>query len=384
MATSRSRIPVSLLLLTLTATVLACGSANPDSELGRRRDFCDASLFSLFSGERICPPSNTHHASLYENGSIARDQVHFMTNTNTEDSEDESTAPPSPLYTILPIPSKGLGLIATIPIPRGTHIITEAPLLTIPLPPPTPGLGVSLPSLLTSLQTAFSSLPPPSQKTFLSLHNHRFPGDSTAVPPNPDLLTIFRSNAYNTGTSHIGLFPLIARINHSCRPNAVNYWSERLGKRIIYAGRDIDVGEEITVSYIPLLKSTKERQQRLGQYGFVCGCEACRDEGSGKRRGKIQDLMEVLEQKVEANNQKKVVNERLARRAERLVVLLKEEGLVDYLAKAYRFMALFEGRAGNLKGARVWAEKEIEELRLAGEESEEVERAVAFLDGLVK
>lgn len=144
------------------------------------------------------------------------------------------------------------------------------------------------------------------------------------------------------------------------------------------------MGEEITVSYIPLLKSTKERQQRLGQYGFVCGCEACRDEGSGKRRGKIQDLMEVLEQKVEANNQKKVVNERLARRAERLVVLLKEEGLVDYLAKAYRFMALFEGRAGNLKGARVWAEKEIEELRLAGEESDEVERAVAFLDGLVK
>ena len=138
------------------------------------------------------------------------------------------------------------------------------------------------------------------------------------------------------------------------------------------------------MAYIPLLKSTKERQSRLAQYGFVCGCEACSDQsgGSGKRRGKIADLIEVLEQKVEKGSQKVEVNERLARRAERLVGLLREEGLVDYLVKAYRFVALFEARAGNLKQARTWGQKVVEELRLAEDESVEVDRALEFLDEL--
>ncbi|KAH7351279.1 hypothetical protein BKA65DRAFT_255386 [Rhexocercosporidium sp. MPI-PUGE-AT-0058] len=385
MAISHSKLPHSLLLLTYTTAVLACGSVSPHVELVRRGDYCDASSLSLLGGERICPLWDDIY--LRENSSAASDQVNFA--TDTEDFEDTSIAPTSPFYTIVPIPSKGLGLIATVPIPRGTHLIHEVPLLTIPLPPSTPS-GISLPSLLSSLLTAFHALLPSSQKIYLSLHNHRFPGDSLATPPNPDILTIFRSNAYNTGTSHIGLFPLIARINHSCRPNAVNYWSERLGKRVIYAGRDIAVGEEITVAYIPLLKSTKERQQRLGQYGFVCGCEACVDSDgdtsggnskSSKRRGKIADLLEVLEQKVEVRSEKKVVNERLAKRAERLVELVREEALVDYLARAYRFVAVFEGRSGKTKEARSWAEREVEELRLAGE-TEEVERAMKFLEGL--
>jgi len=159
-----------------------------------------------------------------------------------------------------------------------------------------------------------------------------------------------------------------------------------LGKRVIYAGRDIAVGEELTVAYIPLLKSTKERQSRLSQYGFVCGCEACSDATgqSGKRRGKIADLMEVLEQKAGMGSQKAEVNERLARRAERLVGLLGEEGLVDYWAKAYRFVAVFERSAGNLEKARMWGSKVVEELRMGEEESEKVDRALQFLDELKK
>jgi SET domain-containing protein len=93
-------------------------------------------------------------------------------------------------------------------------------------------------------------------------------------------MTILRSNAYNTGSSHIGLFPKTARINHSCNPNAGNYWDEKAAERVIYASRDIEEGEEITVSYIPLLKPIKERQARLQQYGFTCDCSACQSEES--------------------------------------------------------------------------------------------------------
>jgi hypothetical protein len=52
---------------------------------------------------------------------------------------------------------------------------------------------------------------------------------------------------------------------------------------VIYAFKDIHVGEEITVTYIPLVKSIKERQARLFQYGFVCDFAACQSTESSKR-----------------------------------------------------------------------------------------------------
>ncbi|PVH89105.1 SET domain-containing protein [Cadophora sp. DSE1049] len=371
MEASRTTLRMSLLLLTFGGAILACDTASHNSELSRRENSCAVDT-STFNGANSMCFLKASERSFRENASNARSQIPFG---------DDNPAD-SPPYTVLPISGKGLGVIAKIPIPRSTKIIIEAPLLTVPMPSLIPGQGFPLASMLTSITSSFSSLPASSQETFLSLHDHRFPGDEEVQQSH--LLTIFRSNAYNTGSSDVGLFPLIARINHSCRPNSVNYWSEKLGKRVIYAGRDIGVGEEITVAYIPLLKSTKERQNRLAQYGFVCGCEACSDTSgeSGKRRGKIADLMEVLEQKIGLESQKVEANERLARRAERLVGLLGEEELVDYWAKAYRFVAVFEGRAGNWEGARTWGERVVEELRLAEEESEEVNAALKFLDGL--
>ncbi|KAG4431748.1 hypothetical protein IFR05_012782, partial [Cadophora sp. M221] len=109
MAISRSKLPVSLLLLTFPAAILACGSSSLNPEPVLKRDHCVVSSFSLLGAESICPSSETPDCSLYENESSARDQVLFM--TDTDDPEDRSTAPTSPLYTILPIPSKGLGLI---------------------------------------------------------------------------------------------------------------------------------------------------------------------------------------------------------------------------------------------------------------------------------
>lgn len=237
--------------------------------------------------------------------------------------------------------------------------------------------------MVTSIDLAFSALTPTQQTTFLSLHDHRFPGEEDS----PSTLTIFRSNAYNTGNERVGLFPKTARINHSCKPNAVNYWSEKLQKRIIYAGRDIVASEEITVSYIPLLKKTAERQRRLAQYGFVCSCEACaKEEGEngdkGKKRVKIADLLEVLEGKVGLESKKKDVNERLAKRAEKLVGMVAEEGLVDYEARCLGLVALFRKRAGELKGARVWARRWAESLELAEKDSEESVAARKFLDGM--
>lgn len=73
-----------------------------------------------------------------------------------------------------------------------------------------------------------------------------------------------------------GLCTMIARVNHSCVPNAVTHWNRETERLNLHAVRDIDVGEEITLGYIMLVKSGVERRRELKErWGFDCRCEAC-------------------------------------------------------------------------------------------------------------
>lgn len=155
-------------------------------------------------------------------------------------------------------------------------------------------------------------------------------------------------------------------------------------RRVIYAMRDIEVGEEVTVSYIPLLKSTRERQARLGQYGFMCDCEACEDtSGIGDtRRVKIGDWLEDLERKVGRKSKKGEVSRKRVEKTRKLVEMVEGEGLGDYVARAYHLVAVFCEHAGDLKEARLWARKEQEVLGWAEKESEEAVASARFLESL--
>lgn len=287
---------------------------------------------------------------------------------------------PTQLYDIIPIQGRGLGLVATSSIPLGTHILIEAPLISVPIPELVAGSGYPLQNMLNSLQAAFMSLTLTQQEEFLLLHDHRFPGDAEA---NTDkLLTIFRSNAYNTGTSHVGLFPKMARINHSCRPNSGNYWSEESGVRVIYAAQNIAAGEEITVSYIPLLKSTKNRQARLAQYGFTCDCSACNSVESSKRRERIGDMFDILDQRLAAASTKEKTIQISINKALKLISMLEEEQLSDYYARAYRLAAVFNQGKGELEIAKQWALKELAIHQLASTDSPEVLETTKMIDGL--
>lgn len=142
---------------------------------------------------------------------------------------------------MITIHGKGLGVVAGRFLSRGTKIIIEEALLLVPSPGMETGQGARLEDMLNNVEKAFESLDHSSQQEFLQLHDHRFPGDGD----RSRLLTIFRSNAYSTGDNLVGLFPKIARINHSCQPNAGNFWSFKENHRVIYAHRDIEVGEEL-------------------------------------------------------------------------------------------------------------------------------------------
>lgn len=289
-----------------------------------------------------------------------------------------------PVYEVRHTLGKGLGVIAVEFVPRGTAIITEAPLFTIPLPVINPGQGFRLTDMIPAIYSAYKSLPEYEKGELLSLHNFRFESETTENDTlSHNLATILRSNAYNTGLAHTGVFPAIARVNHDCRPNAGNWWSEKTGTRVIYAMQDIKAGDEITVSYIPLLLRQRDRAARLEQYGFVCQCTVCKASVEhDKERIKIADLMVDLKGKLERKiNKKDVMNKRLAK-AERLIDMVLEEGLADYLPSVYHLAAVFSEQAGQFDAAKRWAMKKLKELELAEKGSEETLGVKAFIRDL--
>ncbi|EYU22920.1 hypothetical protein ABFS82_03G103400 [Erythranthe guttata] len=71
-----------------------------------------------------------------------------------------------------------------------------------------------------------------------------------------------------------GLYPVISIINHSCLPNSVLVFEERLA--VVRAMQYIPKGTEVTISYVEIAGSTITRQKSLKeQYFFTCSCPRC-------------------------------------------------------------------------------------------------------------
>lgn len=249
----------------------------------------------------------------------------------------------------LPTPNKGLAVFAKRMVPAGTAIIIEPALFSIPVPKFVPGRGFPLHEMSDAITRSFQHLSPVEQRNFVALHNHRDDIESLDEDPTApaNLMSIFRTNAYNTGNGMVGIFPKIARINHSCRPNAGNWWSERQQMRIIYAFRDITAGEEVTVSYIPLLKGVNERAKRLEQYGFACDCIACTagldaSKESDRRRWRVEEGLSNLKVKAhDGKSRTEVINKKLLIRAQHLVAIIEDEDILDYHLEATQLIHAF-------------------------------------------
>jgi SET domain-containing protein len=53
------------------------------------------------------------------------------------------------------------------------------------------------------------------------------------------------------------------RINYACNNNVQKDWNEKIKRHTVYAIRDINKGEEITITYLGPLKNCKARQKAL-------------------------------------------------------------------------------------------------------------------------
>ncbi|KAL3664945.1 hypothetical protein V7S43_010121 [Phytophthora oleae] len=72
----------------------------------------------------------------------------------------------------------------------------------------------------------------------------------------------------------IGLFPDGALFNHDCDPNCVVSFKGR--EMQVHVVKDVQEGQELTVSYVELLQSTTSRRSELKEsYFFDCECARC-------------------------------------------------------------------------------------------------------------
>ena len=88
---------------------------------------------------------------------------------------------------------------------------------------------------------------------------------------------VFLTNALPMGSYRVlGIYPTVARINHSCKPNAHHFFNEEDKTEEVWVMETIKAGEEITISYIRTFCSKNFRQELLqDKFGFSCACSVC-------------------------------------------------------------------------------------------------------------
>ncbi|KAK3626256.1 hypothetical protein LTR56_019927 [Elasticomyces elasticus] len=279
-----------------------------------------------------------------------------------------TAAPPTAtkLYEVREIAGKGLGLFATSPIPRGTCIISEKPLLRISENALHLAWGPYC-RLSNADKKAFDALhfysPPHLHLEDASRMQLIDPTDSSMDTEDVDELVAdqirvmgtFACNNFQCGTG-LAVFATTSRLNHSCVPNVHHSFNPTIGQQTVYAVRDIAEGEELCTTYLGGQGVYYVRAQRIeilrGSYGFTCLCAACADVtgGSDGRREvmggiayglqcfqyggpagvEVQQIPYVPRNPAEALKQ-----------AEDLVCMLVGEGVLSIeLCKAYRMASM--------------------------------------------
>jgi len=172
------------------------------------------------------------------------------------------------MYTIREVPGKGKGLFATTLIPRGTRILSEVPIFLVPRDEP--DLAVLDDIVVNETNHRLTE---EQRHAFFDLHVANAQDETYSRA-----LGIARTNVLPLGPDARlgGLFLDASRINHSCSNNAHNNWNEHIGRLTIHAMRDIQEGDEITITYMGGTHTYAERQRALREgFNFDCSCELC-------------------------------------------------------------------------------------------------------------
>ncbi|XP_075872945.1 N-lysine methyltransferase SMYD2-B-like [Nelusetta ayraudi] len=134
---------------------------------------------------------------------------------------------------------------------------------------------------------------------------HRYFSKHLELPEHRELLTLLSQVACNGFTieddelSHMGtaVYPDVALINHSCLPSAIVTYDSTSAD--IRAVRNMKPGDEVLISYIDLLYTTEDRNNRLREsYFFTCDCQECKSKSMDKAKLKVHKRSDPIEPEV--------------------------------------------------------------------------------------
>lgn len=258
--------------------------------------------------------------------------------------------------------ASGKGLRAVVAYKQGDEILRETAVMRIPNSQPAATREAAERLHRDEIQRTFNSLHELTQKSVMALASCNEDGTGVARTPQG----VYDTNSFRLGNDPKGgLFLTIARINHSCRPNVTHFWSPRLQQKLIFAARDIDVGEELLTIYGPgHCMTTKGRREYLNErFSFECNCEMCREgnvNGGDERMIEIQALQYDFSLLSSSSGSTADVKGQLAS-VRRCLTLMKKQGLAG---GAFTKSIFHHGydiclAAGDYDGARSYLNSEL-------------------------
>lgn len=190
--------------------------------------------------------------------------------------------------------NRGVGIRARRAYSAGDEIMRETAVLRVPSQMAASSREEADAMHVRSVQAAFDALPASKQSAIMSLSScgQWLEADGGVRTPHG----IYQTNSFllrGQGDAQDGaLFLAVARINHSCRPNVNHIWRWDLQKTLVFASRDIAIGDELLTTYGPSeCLDTEGRRAFLAEtFSFDCRCEMCME---GNRTGG-DDIMNQL------------------------------------------------------------------------------------------
>lgn len=254
------------------------------------------------------------------------------------------------------ITTRGMGLRSLRKYSCGDEILREYAVMRVPNQQAASSREEAESMHTLAVQQAFDRLSPATKQFVLNLSNrHNSTNSAVDLSIIEQIVGVYETNSFLLGggrqndneggtfdfdQNHGGLFLTIARINHSCRPNANHIWRPDLQMTLVFATREIEVGEEISITYGPsgeCLDTAGRRAYLEERFSFECGCDMCaessdeRDKGDGRmnelnsRHQEISLLLATAAAATDLDAGGKVAEDALAS-VEKCLVLFGEQG----------------------------------------------------------
>lgn len=233
--------------------------------------------------------------------SVESELLRAMERINNPGLPNTPVAPNMGSFDIRTLPGRNKGSQALRDIPKGTLILAEEALFSIP--------NVHDP-LTPDIETEIRAQATIHGKEFDKTYSHGRPSKQQAP------LKRFMANSYQMdgdaeGPSTQGIFLKASQLNHSCVPNAYFNFNEEVGPQghlTVHAIHDIRFGQEIVINYRQgdCYKTRLERKQMLKDvYNFTCTCPACEPNTPfGRRSDGRRSEMQLLRQ---GSNRTKII-----------------------------------------------------------------------------